>query len=94
MKNYSLETTIGNYYKLEKDETGSEYSYHFSRLSDDDIKICDRSIDEIITILNGLEIERITNIKMTMENLSYLYKELLKEKYKQQQEAIKEMLNL
>ena len=38
--------------------------------------ICGHSIEEVITILNGLEIERITDIKMTMGNLSILAEKL------------------
>ena len=42
----------------------------------------EKSIKEIITILNALELERIYEIKMCMENLSK-YKELIdKEMYK------------
>ena len=55
------------------------------------IKICGKSLDEVIDILNGLEIERMTDIKMTMENLSYLFKKVIDEQNKVQQMAIKEM---
>lgn len=56
------------------------------------ITICGKNLDEIITILNGLDIERILDIKMTMENLSYLFKKVIDEQNKMQQMAIKEMM--
>lgn len=56
------------------------------------IKICGKSLDEVIDILNGLEIERMTDIKMTMENLSYLFKKVVDEQNKRQQMAIKKMM--
>lgn len=79
------------YYRLNTSDELDDSCYKFTRVKEEDIKICGYSINEIITILNGLEIERITGIKMTMENLSYLYKELLKEQYKSQQEMLKGM---
>lgn len=56
------------------------------------IKICGKSLDEVITILNGLNIERMLDIKMTMENLSYLFKKIIDEQNKMQQMAIKEIM--
>lgn len=56
------------------------------------IKICGKSLKEVIDILNGLEIERMTDIKMTMENLSYLFKKVIDEQNKIQQMAIKKMM--
>lgn len=57
-----------------------------------EITICGYSLDEIITILNGLEIERITDIKMTMESLSYLFKKVCDEQNKMLQMQVKEMM--
>ena len=56
------------------------------------ITICGKSIEEITTILNGLDIEKMLDIKMTMENLSYLLKKVVDEQNKMQQMAIKEMM--
>lgn len=56
------------------------------------ITICGKSIEEITTILNGLDIEKMLDIKMTMENLSYLFKKVVDEQNKMQQMAIKEMM--
>ena len=56
------------------------------------VTICGKSFDEIITILNGLDIERMLDIKMTMENLSYLFKKVVDEQNKAQQMAIKNMM--
>ena len=49
-----------------------------------------KTIEEIITILDGLEIEKILEIKMTMENLSYLFKKVIDEQNKIQQMTIKQ----
>ena len=48
-----------------------------------------KTIEEIITILNGLEIEKMLEIQMTMENLSYLFKKVIDEQNKMQQMTIK-----
>ena len=40
----------------------------------DNVTICGKKIREIVQISNGLDIEKMLDIKMTMENLSYLYK--------------------
>lgn len=57
-----------------------------------EITIYGYSLDEIITILNGLEIERITDIKMTMKNLSYLFEKVCDEQNKLLQMQVKEMM--
>ena len=49
-----------------------------------------KTIEEIITILNGLEIEKMLEIQMTMENLSYLFKKVINEQNKMQQMTIKQ----
>ena len=81
-----------DYYRMTKDKDTD--TIYFQRVKEEDIKICGKSLNEVITILNRLELEKITNIEMTMENLSYLYKELLKEQYKVQQESIKRMFDI
>ena len=48
-----------------------------------------KTIEEIITILDGLEIEKILEIQMTMENLSYIFKKVIDEQNKMQQMTIK-----
>ena len=50
-----------------------------------------KTIEEIITILDGLEIEKTLEIQMTMENLSYLFKKVIDEQNKMQQMTIKNM---
>ena len=52
-----------------------------------------KTIEEIITILNGLEIEKMLEIQMTMENLSYLFKKVIDEQNKIQQMTIKNMFS-
>ena len=56
------------------------------------ITINGKSVEEIITILNGLEIEKMLEIPMIMENLSYLFKKVMEEQNKMQQIAIKNMM--
>ena len=51
-----------------------------------------KTIEEIITILDGLEIEKILEIPMTMENLSYLFKKVIDEQNKMQQMTIKKIM--
>ena len=51
-----------------------------------------KTIEEIITLLNGLEIEKMLEIQMTMENLSYLFKKVIDEQNKMQQMAIKKIM--
>lgn len=41
--------------------------------------ICGKSIKEIVDIISGLEIERMTDIEMTMKNLSYLFNKVMEE---------------
>ena len=51
-----------------------------------------KTIEEIITILDGLEIEKMLEIQMTMENLSYLFKKAIDEQNKMQQMTIKKIM--
>ena len=51
-----------------------------------------KTIEEIITILDGLEIEKILEIQMTMENLSYLFKKVIDDQNKMQQMTIKKIM--
>ena len=48
-----------------------------------------KTIEEIINILDGLEIEKMLEIQMTMKNLSYLFKKVIDEENKMQQMTIK-----
>ena len=51
-----------------------------------------KTIEEIINILDGLEIEKMLEIQMTMENLSYLFKKVIDEQNKMQQMTIKKIM--
>ena len=62
--------------------------------------ICGKTIEEIIDILNALNVERIYNIEMTMNNLKQYIKiyqkeqkEMLKEYWNKQIKELKEMKN-
>lgn len=57
-----------NYNLYERKETEDGYDYYVP-YDIEKTTICGKNIREIITILKGLEIERITEIKMCMENL-------------------------
>ena len=51
-----------------------------------------KTIEEIINILDGLEIEKMLEIQMTMKNLSYLFKKVIDEQNKMQQMTIKKIM--
>lgn len=54
----------------------------------DDIHIYGMSLEEAMTVLGGLELERILDIQMTMKNLNTLYKLMLEEQTKILNEAM------
>lgn len=64
-----------NYNLYERKETEDGYDYYVP-YDIEKTTICGKTIKEIITILNALDLERITGIKMCMENLSK-YRELI-----------------
>ncbi len=55
-----------NYYRQKEDENGNII---FEKIKEEDFTICGKTIEEIITILQGLDFERETQIKMVMGNL-------------------------
>ena len=55
--------------------------------------ICGYSVEEIITILNGLELERKLDIKITMSNLSILAEKLQEDFQKTLDKSMKNMMN-
>lgn len=72
---------IYDYNLYERKETSDGYDYYVP-YDIEKTTICGKNIKEIKTILGALELERIYEIKMCMENLSK-YKELIdKEMYK------------
>lgn len=73
-------SSLFNYYRM---KTNEDDEIVFEKVKEEDITICGKTINEIVTILNGLDIERITGIKMTMENISDLF-----DKYREEQEKI------
>lgn len=78
--------TLLEYYRM-KNDTDTNTIY-FERVKEEDIRICGKTLKEIIMILNGLEAERITGIKLCMENINNYMNIILKE----QQEQIKKSL--
>ena len=73
------ECCLFNYYRK---KTNEDDEIVFEKVKEEDIKICGKSIEEITTILNGLDLERITGIKMTMENLGDLINKYIEEQEK------------
>lgn len=55
----------------------------------DDIHILGKSVEEMFTILRALEIERVTEIEVTMRNLDKLYDRLRQELQSTNDEAMK-----
>lgn len=58
------------------------------------VTINGKSLDEVITILNGLEVERQLEIKMCMENLSYLFKKVCEQEQLRLREQMKNMIHI
>lgn len=57
------------------------------------LTICGNKIENVIKILNGLELEKKTNIEMTMDNINEYIKLFDKETQKIQNRIINEILN-
>lgn len=74
------------YYRLNTTDENGNSCYKFTRVKEEDIKICGKPLKEVITILNGLEAERITGIRLCIENINQYMDIILKE---QQQQLIK-----
>jgi hypothetical protein len=55
------------------------------------VTICGKTVDEIVVILNALDLERITDIKVTMSNLDKLYKKLVEDMREANQKAINQV---
>ena len=80
--NELLEALDRLYYTTAQKENGLTRKEAYKKLVDfivdhKGVTINGKTIEEVITILNGLELERIYGIKMTMENMS-LWKEIYK----------------
>lgn len=75
-----------DYYRM-KTDTDTDTIY-FEKVKEEDIKICGKPLREVITILNGLEAERIAGIELCIENINKYMEIILKE---QQESLIKAM---
>ena len=76
-----------DYYRMKRDyDTDTIY---FEKVKEEDIKICGKTLREVITILNGLEAERITGMELCIENINKYMELILKE----QQESLTKALN-
>ena len=66
---------------------------YFQRVKEEDIKICGRTLKDVIQILNGLDLEKEKEMKLTMENLGK-WCELINQEISQHQEKVlKDLLN-
>ena len=83
-------SSLLEYYRKNTDENGNIV---FSRVKEEDITICGKTIEQIITILKALDIERITNIEMTMENLNKYIELYIDEQRRLQAEVIQKMFS-
>ena len=72
------------YYRM-KTDTDTDTIY-FEKVKEEDIKICGKTLREVITILNGLEAEKITGMELCLENINEYMELILKE---QQESFIK-----
>lgn len=75
------------YYRMKKD-TDTDTVY-FEKVKEEDIKICGKTLKEVITILNGLEAEKIAGMELCIENINKYIELILKE----QQENLIKALN-
>lgn len=73
------------YYRMKKDKD----VIYFERVKEEDIKICGKTLREVITILNGLEAEKIAGMELCIENINKYMELILKE----QQENLTKALN-
>ena len=59
----------------------------------DEMTIMGKTIPEVIDILSGLNIEKMTDIQMTMKNLSYLFNKVMEEQNQHMRYEINNMIN-
>lgn len=78
------------YYRLNTTDENGNSCYKFTQVKEEDIKICGKSLKEVITILNGLEAERITGIKMCIETVNEYMDIILKEQQEQLMKSLRE----
>lgn len=75
-----------DYYRMKKDtDTNTIY---FEKVKEEDIKICGKTLKEVITILNGLEAERIAGIELCIENINKYIELILEEQQKNLTKAL------
>lgn len=77
-----------NYYRM---KTNEDDEVVFQKVKEEDIKICGKTVEEVIRILKGLELERITQIEMTMENLERYYKFIIDDQERTVEESFKRL---
>ena len=80
-------SSLLEYYRM-KTDTDTDTIY-FEKVKEEDIKICGKTLREVITILNGLEAEKITGMELCLENINKYMELILKE----QQESLIKTLN-
>lgn len=84
-------SSLLDYYRKKiDDDTDTVY---FQRVKEEDIKICGRPLRDAIQILNGLDLEKEKEMKLTMENLGKWCELISQETRQQQEKALKVLLN-
>lgn len=79
-------SSLFNFYRM---KTNEDDEIVFEKVKEEDITICGKTINEIVTILNGLDIERITGIKMAMENLGDLINKYMEAQMEAQEKIMR-----
>lgn len=75
-----------DYYRMKTDtDTNTIY---FEKVKEEDIKICGKTLKEVIIILNGLEAERIAGIELCVENINKYIELILEEQQKNLTKAL------
>jgi uncharacterized protein YqgV (UPF0045/DUF77 family) len=77
-------------YYIKKEDINGNIT--FEPIDMNEVKLMGKSIKEIIIILQGLELERQTGIKMTMKNLQKYIDLIREEQEKMMQESINRMI--
>lgn len=77
-----------NYYRM---KTNEDDEIVFRKVKEEDIKICGKTVEEVMRILKGLEFERLTQIEMTMKNLERYYKLIREDQEKAIEESFKRL---
>lgn len=91
-KDYVLEKNDYDELDFKSDLLGW-HNHRLEEAMNTSVTICGKSIDEVVVILNALDLERITDIEVTMGNLNKLYQKLVEDMREANQKAINSAFN-